>query len=69
MGRPASPRGWIYGCPGAGDPLALARGSGLAGGGGRKLRYRSVDWNRACVEPTVAGYDLVRLAKLTAVPA
>ena len=37
--------------------------------GGRKLRYRGVDPNRMWAELTVAGYNLVRLAKLTAVPA
>ncbi len=37
--------------------------------GGRKLRYRGVDRNRMWAELTVAGYNLVRLAKLTAVPA
>ena len=37
--------------------------------GGRKLRCRGVDQNRMWAELTVAGYNLVRLAKLTAVPA
>ena len=37
--------------------------------GGRKLRYRGVDRNRMWAELTVAGYNLVRLAKLTAGPA
>ncbi len=37
--------------------------------GGRKLRYRGVDRNRMWAELTVAVYNLVRLAKLTAVPA
>ncbi len=38
-------------------------------GGGRKLRYRGVDRNQMWVELTVAGYNLVRLAKLTQSPA
>ena len=37
--------------------------------GGRKLRYRGVDQNQMWAELTVAGYNLVRLAKLTAGPA
>ena len=37
--------------------------------GGRKLRYRGVDRNQMWAELTVAGYNLVRLAKLAAVPA
>ena len=36
---------------------------------GRKLRYRGVDRNQMWAELTVAGYNLVRLAKLTAGPA
>ena len=38
-------------------------------GGGRKLRYCGVARNRLWVELTIAGYNLVRLAKLTAVAA
>ena len=38
-------------------------------GGGRKLRYCGVARNRRWVELTIAGYNLVRLAKLTAVAA
>ena len=38
-------------------------------GGGRKLRYYGVARNRRWVELTIAGYNLVRLAKLTAVAA
>ena len=37
--------------------------------GGRKLRYRGVDRNQMWAELTVAGYNLVRLAKVAAVPA
>ncbi len=37
--------------------------------GGRKLRYRGVDRNRMWAELTVAEYNPVRLAKLTANPA
>ena len=39
------------------------------GGGGRKLRYCGVARNRLWVELTTAGYNLVRLAKHTAVAA
>ena len=38
-------------------------------GGGRKLRYRGIARNRMWAEMTIAGYNLVRLAKLTAAPA
>ena len=38
-------------------------------GGGHKMRYRGVDRNRPRTELTVAGYNLVRLAKLTAATA
>ena len=38
-------------------------------GGGRKLRYCGVARNRLWVELTIAGYNLVRLAKHTAVAA
>ena len=38
-------------------------------GGGRKLRYCGVARNRFWMEMTIAGYNLVRLAKLTAVAA
>ena len=38
-------------------------------GGGKKLRYRGVDRNRFWVEMTTAGYNLVRLSKLTAATA
>ena len=38
-------------------------------GGGRKLRYRGIARNRLWVEMTIAGYNLVRLAKLTAATA
>ena len=38
-------------------------------GGGRKLRYCGVARNRFWTEMTIAGYNLVRLAKLTAVAA
>ena len=38
-------------------------------GGGRKLRYCGVARNRLWVELTIAGYNLVRLAKLTEVAA
>ena len=38
-------------------------------GGGRKLRYRGIARNRLWAEMTIAGYNLVRLAKLTAAPA
>ena len=34
-------------------------------GGGRKLRYRGIARNRLWAEMTIAGYNLVRLAKLT----
>ena len=34
--------------------------------GGRKLRYCGVARNRLWAEMTIAGYNLVRLAKLTA---
>ena len=37
--------------------------------GGRKLRYRGIARNRLWVEMTIAGYNLVRLAKLTAATA
>ena len=37
--------------------------------GGRKLRYRGVERNRFWMEMTTAGYNLVRLAKLTPVAA
>lgn len=37
--------------------------------GGRKLRYRGLERNQLWAEMTLAGYNLVRLAKLTAVPA
>jgi len=33
--------------------------------GGRKLLYRGVERNRFWMEMTTAGYNLVRLAKLT----
>ena len=38
-------------------------------GGGRKLRHCGVARNRLWVELTIAGYNLVRLAKLTAAAA
>ena len=38
-------------------------------GGGRKLRYCGVARNRLWTELTIAGYNLVRLAKLTAAAA
>ena len=38
-------------------------------GGGRKLRYRGLARNRLWAEMTIAGYNLVRLAKLTAATA
>ena len=38
-------------------------------GGGRKLRYRGIARNRLWAEMTIAGYNLVHLAKLTAAPA
>ena len=38
-------------------------------GGGRKLRYRGIARNRLWAEMTIAGYNLVRLAKLTAATA
>jgi transposase len=38
-------------------------------GGGRKLRYRGVKRNQLWAEVTVAGYTLVRMAKLTQAPA
>ena len=38
-------------------------------GGGRKLRYRGIACNRLWAEMTIAGYNLVRLAKLTAATA
>ena len=38
-------------------------------GGGRKLRYRGVDRNQMWAELTVAGYNLVRLARLAQSPA
>ena len=38
-------------------------------GGGRKLRYRGVRRNQMWAELTVAGYNLVRLAKLAQNPA
>ena len=38
-------------------------------GGGRKLRYCGIARNRMWAELTVAGYNLVRLAKLTAAAA
>ena len=38
-------------------------------GGGRKLRYCGVARNRLWTELTVASYNLVRLAKLTALAA
>ena len=34
--------------------------------GGRKLRYYGIPRNRLCVEMTIAGYNLVRVSKLTA---
>ena len=37
--------------------------------GGRKLRYRGIARNRLWAEMTIAGYNLVRLAKLTAATA
>ena len=37
--------------------------------GGRKLRYRGIARDRLWVEMTIAGYNLVRLAKLTAATA
>ena len=37
--------------------------------GGRKLRYCGIARNRLCVETAAAGYNLVRLAKLTAATA
>lgn len=36
--------------------------------GGRKLRYRGVEKNQLWVEVTMAGYNLVRMAKLTQAP-
>jgi hypothetical protein len=33
--------------------------------GGRKLRYRGVEKNQPWAEVTMAGYNLVRMAKLT----
>jgi transposase len=36
--------------------------------GGRKLRYRGVEKNQLWAEVTMAGYNLVRMAKLTQVP-
>jgi IS5 family transposase len=36
--------------------------------GGRKLRYRGVERNQLWAEVTLAGYNLVRIAKLTQVP-
>lgn len=36
--------------------------------GGRKLRYRGVEKNQLWAEVTMAGYNLVRMAKLTEVP-
>ncbi len=38
-------------------------------GGGRKLRYRGIARNRLWAEMTIAGYNLVRLANLTAATA
>ena len=38
-------------------------------GGGRKLRYRGLARNRLWVGMTIAGYNLVRLANLTAATA
>ena len=38
-------------------------------GGGRKLRYRGLARNRLWAEMTIAGYNLVRLSKLTAATA
>ena len=38
-------------------------------GGGRKLRYRGVERNQLWAEMTLAGYNLVRLAKLAPTPA
>ena len=38
-------------------------------GGGRKLRYRGLARDRLWAEMTIAGYNLVRLAKLTAATA
>ena len=38
-------------------------------GGGHKLRYRGVDRNQMWAELTIAGYNLVRLAKLAQSPA
>ena len=38
-------------------------------GGGRKLRYCGVARNRLWVELTIAGYNLVRLARLTSTSA
>ena len=38
-------------------------------GGGRKLRYRGLARNRLWAEMTIAGYNLVRLVKLTAATA
>ena len=38
-------------------------------GGGRKLRYRGLAHNRLWAEMTIAGYNLVRLSKLTAATA
>ena len=38
-------------------------------GGGRKLRYLGVDRNQMWAELTVAGYNLVRLARLVHSPA
>jgi len=37
--------------------------------GGRKLRYRGLERNQLWAEMTLAGYNLVRMAKLTTVPA
>jgi IS5 family transposase len=36
--------------------------------GGRKLRYRGVEKNQLWAEVTLAGYNLVRMAKLTQAP-
>ena len=38
-------------------------------GGGRKLRYRGVERNQLWADMTLAGYNLVRLAKLAPAPA
>ena len=37
-------------------------------GGGRKLRYRGVKHNQLWADMTLAGYNLVRLAKLAQAP-